>query len=188
MSLGYAEKLSFREDLGGQLGAPELFDTADEVEAKVERLAQLVRSMGGLVGLGAENEHGMCYRTCPCTGHDAAVLPHYTVLNQRACQTCAGSSTACLCSCVPSHAQVRQARRIIAFTGAGISTACGIPDFRGPSGIWTLQRAGQPLPRPKVSFTHAKPSLTHQVRPGVLGVRCTAQLCNTHVSVPCSCC
>lgn len=23
--------------------------------------------------------------------------------------------------------------------------------------------AGQPLPRPKVSFTHAKPSLTHQV-------------------------
>ena len=61
--------------------------------------------------------------------------------------------------------QVQQARRIIAFTGAGISTACGIPDFRGPNGIWTLQRAGQPLPRPKVSFTHAKPSLTHQVQP-----------------------
>lgn len=67
--------------------------------------------------------------------------------------------------------QVRQARRIVAFTGAGISTACGIPDFRGPNGIWTLQRAGQPLPRPKVSFTHAKPSLTHQVGAG-LGAAC----------------
>lgn len=43
MSLGYAEKLSFREDLGGQLGAPELFDSPEEVEAKVERLAELVR-------------------------------------------------------------------------------------------------------------------------------------------------
>ncbi|KAL4427985.1 hypothetical protein ABPG75_002074 [Micractinium tetrahymenae] len=99
MSLGYAEKLSYREDLGGQLGAPELFDSPGDVITKVERLAQLVQ----------------------------------------------------------------QARRIVAFTGAGISTACGIPDFRGPGGIWTLQRAGQPLPRPKVSFTHAKPSLTHQV-------------------------
>lgn len=49
MSLGYAEKLSFREDLGGQLGAPELFDTAAEVEAKVERLAELVR--GGKQGI-----------------------------------------------------------------------------------------------------------------------------------------
>jgi mono-ADP-ribosyltransferase sirtuin 6 len=43
MSLGYAEKLSYREDLGGQLGAAELFDSPEEVAAKVERLAELVR-------------------------------------------------------------------------------------------------------------------------------------------------
>ena len=43
MSLGYADRLSFREDLGGQLGAPELQDSPEEVEAKVARLAELVR-------------------------------------------------------------------------------------------------------------------------------------------------
>jgi NAD-dependent deacetylase len=32
---------------------------------------------------------------------------------------------------------IRQTRRAVVFTGAGISTESGIPDFRSPGGIWT---------------------------------------------------
>ena len=32
---------------------------------------------------------------------------------------------------------LRTARRVVVFTGAGISTESGIPDFRSPGGIWT---------------------------------------------------
>lgn len=34
---------------------------------------------------------------------------------------------------------IESARRAVVFTGAGISTESGIPDFRSPGGIWTRQ-------------------------------------------------
>lgn len=34
------------------------------------------------------------------------------------------------------RAMIEAARRVLPFTGAGISTECGIPDFRSPGGIW----------------------------------------------------
>jgi NAD-dependent deacetylase len=35
---------------------------------------------------------------------------------------------------------IRQSREIVVFTGAGISTESGIPDFRSPGGIWSRYR------------------------------------------------
>ncbi len=37
---------------------------------------------------------------------------------------------------------LRSARRVVALTGAGLSTESGIPPFRGPGGLWT--RYGEP--------------------------------------------
>jgi NAD-dependent deacetylase len=38
---------------------------------------------------------------------------------------------------------IEGAQAIVPFTGAGISTECGIPDFRSPGGVWTKN---QPIP------------------------------------------
>lgn len=38
---------------------------------------------------------------------------------------------------------VHEANTIVPFTGAGISTECGIPDFRSPGGLWTKNK---PIP------------------------------------------
>mmetsp|Transcript_37356 Transcript_37356/g.105395 ORF Transcript_37356/g.105395 Transcript_37356/m.105395 type:complete len:475 (-) Transcript_37356:369-1793(-) len=122
MSLGYAEKLSYRSDLGGQVGAQEFFDSPEELSRKTDELARLIK----------------------------------------------------------------EAKKVVVFTGAGISTSCGIPDFRGPNGIWTLQRAKKPLPKLKTSFTFAKPSLTHMAlvalhRAGKLSYICSQNVDSLHV-------
>ncbi|HWX53894.1 MAG TPA: NAD-dependent deacylase [Verrucomicrobiae bacterium] len=40
---------------------------------------------------------------------------------------------------------LEQSRRVVALTGAGISTESGIPDFRGPQGLWTKNPKAEKL-------------------------------------------
>ena len=49
---------------------------------------------------------------------------------------------------------VKRAKKVVAFTGAGISVESGIPDFRGPSGLW---EKFDPMEYATIEAFHANP-------------------------------
>ena len=64
---------------------------------------------------------------------------------------------------------VQNSQHIVVLTGAGVSTAAGIPDFRGPKGIWTVEQKELRNKKRKreasaatMDFAQAKPTLTHR--------------------------
>jgi NAD-dependent deacetylase len=52
-----------------------------------------------------------------------------------------------------------ESRRMVVFTGAGISTDSGLPDFRGPDGLWTRKAKG--LTTENKDWSTAKPNAGH---------------------------
>ncbi|MFC1860814.1 Sir2 family NAD-dependent protein deacetylase [Chloroflexota bacterium] len=77
-----------------------------------------------------------------------------------------------------------QAKYLVVFTGAGISTESGLPDFRGPDGVWTRQAKG--LPTEKRDFSTAKPNSGHTAilelqRLGMLAFLISQNIDNLHL-------
>jgi len=53
-----------------------------------------------------------------------------------------------------------EAENIVLLTGGGISTESGLPDFRGPDGVWTRQEKG--VPTKFRLFTSVEPNTGHR--------------------------
>ena len=77
-----------------------------------------------------------------------------------------------------------ESKMLVVFTGAGISTESGLPDFRGPDGIWTRRDKG--LPPRHVDWSSVKPNKAHMAivelqQMGKLGFLISQNVDNLHL-------
>ncbi len=59
-------------------------------------------------------------------------------------------------------AWIYESRHLVVFTGAGISTESGLPDFRGPDGLWTRRDKGLPPKPVNIPWDRVQPNAGHQ--------------------------
>lgn len=79
---------------------------------------------------------------------------------------------------------LRTDRDAVVFTGAGVSTAASIADYRGPTGVWTLKAQG--IAPTKLDLNVAQPTLTHRalvalVQAGLVRGVVTTNIDNLHL-------
>jgi len=56
---------------------------------------------------------------------------------------------------------LHESRYPVMYTGAGISTESGLPDFRGPDGVWTRRDRGLPPKALSKSWDAVEPNSGH---------------------------
>ena len=61
--------------------------------------------------------------------------------------------------CVQLAKAIERSKNLVVYTGAGVSTAANIPDYRGPKGVWTLLDKGVEVPA--CNLEQAEPTFTH---------------------------
>jgi NAD-dependent deacetylase len=59
-------------------------------------------------------------------------------------------------------AMLHRSQKLVVFTGAGISTESGVPDFRGPDGLWTRRDKGLPVDNSTTQWATAEPNAGHR--------------------------
>jgi len=55
---------------------------------------------------------------------------------------------------------IKKSKHLVVYTGAGVSTSAKIPDYRGPTGVWTCRDKGI-TPHFDITLEEAVPTLTH---------------------------
>jgi len=55
---------------------------------------------------------------------------------------------------------IAESKKLVVFTGAGVSTHSGLPDYRGPDGVWTRRDAGLPPPE-SPPWDQVSPNIAH---------------------------
>eukprot|EP01089_Gocevia_fonbrunei_P013077 TRINITY_DN3248_c0_g1_i1.p1 TRINITY_DN3248_c0_g1~~TRINITY_DN3248_c0_g1_i1.p1 ORF type:complete len:156 (-),score=29.25 TRINITY_DN3248_c0_g1_i1:480-947(-) len=79
---------------------------------------------------------------------------------------------------------VKKSKYIVFYTGAGVSTSAGVPDYRGPNGCWTMKAQGKKA-QSKVAMVDAQPTPTHMamstlIRKGIAHYVVTTNLDGIH--------
>jgi NAD-dependent SIR2 family protein deacetylase len=80
---------------------------------------------------------------------------------------------------------LKKEKYCVVYTGAGVSTSANIPDYRGPTGVWTLQDKGEevherPLGGQEILPTYAHYAITELVRRGRVRFVVTTNLDGLH--------
>eukprot|EP01063_Lacrimia_lanifica_P005929 TRINITY_DN13577_c0_g1_i1.p2 TRINITY_DN13577_c0_g1~~TRINITY_DN13577_c0_g1_i1.p2 ORF type:complete len:342 (+),score=109.97 TRINITY_DN13577_c0_g1_i1:76-1026(+) len=84
------------------------------------------------------------------------------------------------------HRLLKGAEHAVVYTGAGVSTSAGLPDYRGPDGVWTKAARGEQVDPSGFDVVAVAPTPTHKwiaeaVRRGAVKYVMTTNVDNLHV-------